>query len=166
MRTTLLQTLYQGNWWCTGMFVWMKINLNMHMESVLYHLKESTITFMPRWMSLTMLVFLVRNWKNTSTYFPLIAQKSQLTRSMQPDHATSETLKILNDISAWCDLCQWARNVPKCFCFLFRAKIVSINENILTHVTYINGSPVLHNVDNVTKFPAAKIQTGTTVKNI
>lgn len=64
--------------------------------------------------------------------------------------------KALQQISKLCDPCQRVKNAPIRFRISFGAEHVRFNERIMIGVMYINHSPILHIVDEGTRFYAAR----------
>ena len=84
----------------------------------------------------------------------------------RPEEATPETLSILEDLSKRCDPCQRIQNAPRRFRVSFGADHVRFNERILLDIMYINGSAILHIVDEGTHFSAARFLADVSTKTI
>lgn len=89
-------------------------------------------------------------------FHPSATKLFNLMKRARPEHATPETLEILKDISRRCDPCQRIKPAPTRFRVSFGSEHVRFNERILMDVMYLGNSPVLHIVDDGTKFSAAR----------
>ncbi len=78
-----------------------------------------------------------------------------LSRS-RPDEATPETLEILKDINKRCDPCQRITNAPRRFKVTLGSEHIKFNERIQMDLMYIDSKPILHIIDEGTKFSAAQ----------
>ena len=85
------------------------------------------------------------------------AQKlHNLLKRAHPEKATPETLRILQDLCRRCDPCQRIQNAPTSFKVSFGAEHVQFNERLLIDIMYLVGKPVIHIVDEGTRFSAAR----------
>ena len=73
---------------------------------------------------------------------------------------------MLQDISRRCDPCQGIHTAPTRFRVAFGVEHVRFNERILLDVMYVDGKPVLHILDEGTKFSAAKFLPDVSTKTI
>lgn len=90
-------------------------------------------------------------------FFHPSAQKLfNLMKRARPEEATPETLEVLKDLSRRCDPCQRIQNAPIRFRVTLGAEEVRFNERILIDIMVLEGDPVLHIVDDATKFSAAR----------
>ena len=78
-----------------------------------------------------------------------------LIQKARPDEVTPETMENLKEITQLCDPCQRIQRAPVRFRVSLGTEDVQFNERILLNIMYIDGDPVLHIVDNGTKFNAA-----------
>ena len=115
----------------------------------------------PDFFARSQLVKLHRNFFHPSaeTLFNLLGRA-------QPEEATAGTLQTLQDISRRCDPCQRIHTALTRFRVAFGAEHVRFNERIMLDVMYVDGKPVLHIVDEITKFRAAKFLPDVSTKNI
>ena len=89
-------------------------------------------------------------------FFHPSAQKLfNLLRRSRPDEATPETLRVLQDISSRCDPCQRIQHAPTRFRVSLGAEGLRFNERVMMDIMVIDGNPVLHIVDEATRFSAA-----------
>ncbi len=72
---------------------------------------------------------------------------------------TPETLERLKEIVAKCEPCQRIRNAPLRFRVSIGHENVRFNARAYIDVMYLDGKPVLHIVDEATRFSAAKFLT-------
>lgn len=103
-------------------------------------------------------------------FHPSTDKLFNLITKARPEHATPETRKALEDITARCDPCQKIQTAPLRFRVSFGAANMRFNERIIVDVMYIDGDPVLHIIDEGTRFSAARfvpnLQAGTLWKTI
>ena len=99
-------------------------------------------------------------------FHPSAEKLFKLLHRARPDEATPEALKILKDIGKRCDPCQRIQNAPKRFRVSFGAENVRFNERILLDIMYLEGKPVLHIVDEATRFSAARFLSDVSTKTI
>ena len=76
-----------------------------------------------------------------------------LNRSGHGDELDKQALEYL---TKFCDQCQKNGKSPGRFKFVLKDDTIDFNHTILIDVMYIDGSPVLHIVDNATRFQAAR----------
>ena len=79
-----------------------------------------------------------------------------LLKRARPDEVTAETLRTLEDLSQRCGPCQRIKPAPTRFRVSFGAEEVRFNERVLMDIMYIGSRPVLHVVDEATRFSAAR----------
>ena len=80
----------------------------------------------------------------------------RLTRILErAGHDDPKHYALLRKITRFCTLCQKHGQAPKRFKFTLRDDII-FNHTIYVDVMYINSSPVLHAVDEATKYQAAR----------
>lgn len=89
-------------------------------------------------------------------YHPSAQKLFNLLKKARPQEASPETLRILKEISKNCDPCQRISTAPKRFRVTLGSEHVQFNERILIDLMYIEGKPILHIVDEGTKFNAAQ----------
>lgn len=89
-----------------------------------------------------------------------------LIRRARPEHATTDTINILKDISARCYPCQRIRPGPVRFRVSFGAEHVRFNKRIIMDIIYIDSWPVLHIVDDGTRFYAAQFLRDISIEEI
>ena len=80
-----------------------------------------------------------------------------LLRRARPEDATPETLKLLKNISRRCAPCQRIQPAPVRFRVSFGTDNACFNERIMMDIMYINSLPVLHIVEESTRFSAAHL---------
>eukprot|EP00171_Calliarthron_tuberculosum_P005792 IDg5792t1 len=89
-------------------------------------------------------------------FHPSAGKLFNLLKRARSEHATPETLAILQDISNRCDPCQRIRPAPVRFRVSFGTENAKFNERIILDIMYIDSHPVLHIVDEGTRFSAAR----------
>ena len=89
-------------------------------------------------------------------FHPAADKLFNLLRKSKPEEATPETLDALKDITKRCYPCQRVHNAPPRFRVSFGAENVRFNERILIDIMYIGAKPVMHIVDEGTRFSAAR----------
>lgn len=89
-------------------------------------------------------------------FHPSTDKLFNLIQKARPEHATKETRKSLEDITARCDPCQRIQSAPLRFRVSFGAENVRFNERIIVDIMYIDGDPILHIIDEGTHFNAAR----------
>lgn len=99
-------------------------------------------------------------------FLPSADKLISLIRRAKPDEATPGTLRILKDISSRCDPCQRIQEEPRRFRVSFGAERTIFNGRILLDVMYIENLPVLHIIDELTRFSAARFLPGISTKQI
>ena len=70
---------------------------------------------------------------------------------------TQQTLELLKEIVSYCESCQRIRNAPLRFRVPLGYENVRFNARAYIDVTYLDGKPVLHIVDEATRFSAARL---------
>lgn len=136
----------QGKETTYGLYDW---HFQMHrLNSHLYVKMEKPFTVN---VSRPQLQKLHRNFFHPSTekLFNLIG------RAM-PDEATTDTLHILENISALCDPFQRINTSTNRFRVSFGPEEIVFNERWFMYFIYINNSPILHVFDGSTHFSAAR----------
>lgn len=88
-----------------------------------------------------------------------------LLKRSKTEDATPETFMILQDISGRCDPCQLSQHALIRFKVALEAEHVQFNERILLDITFLHGDPVLHSVEDGTKFSAAHFLPESSTKN-
>ena len=88
-------------------------------------------------------------------HHPTAKKLFNLLLKSRPEEATPDTLKVLQDISKRCDPCQRIATAPVRFRVSFGAENIRFNERILLDIMYLSGDPVIHIVDDGTRFNAA-----------
>ena len=71
-------------------------------------------------------------------------------------HNDPEHEQLLRKITDYCSLCQKYSQAPRRFKFTLRDDDIEFNHTIYVDVMYINGSPILHTVNEATMFQAAR----------
>jgi hypothetical protein len=71
-------------------------------------------------------------------------------------HSDPQHRRILEHITKYCARCQKHAGVPMRFKFTLRDEDIDFNHSIYVDVMYINASPILHVVDEATRFQAAR----------
>ena len=99
-------------------------------------------------------------------FHPSAMKLFNLLRKARPEEATTETLQILEDICKSCDPCQRIKNAPSRFKVSFGAEHVSFNERIILDIMYMRDKPVLHIVDEGTRFTAARFLSSVSTKAV
>ena len=103
-------------------------------------------------------------------FHPSPTKLYNLLKRVRPEDVNADTLEALNEITEHCDPCQRIKRAPLRFRVSFGAEHVRFNERILVDMMFIDGAPVLHIIDEGTKFSAARFlpnqQTGTIWKTI
>ena len=89
-------------------------------------------------------------------YHPTAEKLFNLLMKAKPEEGTTETRRILDELTSRCDPCQGIRTAPNRFRVSFGAEHVQFNERVLMDIMYINGDPILHIVDDRTHFSAAQ----------
>ena len=79
-----------------------------------------------------------------------------LIKKARPEEVTPQTLGILEDISKRCNPFQRITNAPNRFRVTIGAEHVKFNDRIQLDVMFLDGKPLLHIVDEGTKFSAAR----------
>lgn len=88
-------------------------------------------------------------------YHPSAGKLFALLNRADPSKANAETLRILHDIGSRCDPCQRVCNAPLRFRVSFGSDSARFNERIFMDIVYINNYPILHIVDEGTRYSAA-----------
>ena len=96
------------------------------------------------------------NYLHKQFFHPSATKLYNLLKKARPEEVTPETLSILEDISKRCDPCQRITNAPNRFRVTLGAENVKLNERLQLDVMFLDGKPVLHIVDEGTKFSAAR----------
>ena len=117
----------------------------------------STRTFFTR----PELVKLHRQFAHPSTH-----KLYNLLKRARPEEATPETFRILEDLAKRCDPCQRIQNAPTRFRVSFGAENVRFNERLLIDIMYLDGKPLLHIVDEGTRFSAARFLSNVSTMNV
>jgi len=82
---------------------------------------------------------------------------SRLLRILErADHYDPDHRQMLERISRFCTRCQKFGDAPSRFKFTLRDNDADFNHSIFTDIMYIDGSPILHIVDEATRFQAAR----------
>ena len=63
---------------------------------------------------------------------------------------------LLQKITDYCTFCQKHGQAPRRFKFTLRSENIAFNHTVYADVMYINNSPILHVVDEATRFQAAR----------
>ena len=71
-------------------------------------------------------------------------------------HSDPKHRDLLQQITDYCTLCQKHGQPPRCFKFTLQSDNIAFNHTIYTDVMYIANSPILHVVDEATRFQAAR----------
>jgi Reverse transcriptase (RNA-dependent DNA polymerase) len=71
-------------------------------------------------------------------------------------HSDPKHQELLRKITQFCTLCQRHGQSPRRFKFTLRSDNVEFNHTIYVDVMYINNSPILHVVDEATRFQATR----------
>ena len=88
-------------------------------------------------------------------FHPSATKLFNLLKRSRPGDTTPETLKTLKELSQRCDPCQRIQHAPTRFRVSLGSEEATFNERILLEIMYLDGKPVLHIVDDGTKFGAA-----------
>ena len=99
-------------------------------------------------------------------FHPSAIRLFNLLKRARPEHATPETREILEEISRRCDPCQRIKPGPTRFRVSFGTEDGRFNERIMMDIMILDGEPVLHIVDEATKFSAARFLPNTETKTI
>lgn len=99
-------------------------------------------------------------------FHPSATRLFNLLKRARPEDATPETLDILRDISKRCDPCQRIRPAPTRFRVSFGTENARFNERIMMDIMYIDSSPVLHIVDEGTRFAVARFLPDMSTKTV
>lgn len=103
---------------------------------------------------------------NSNFCHPSSQKLFNLLRRARPEEATPETLKVLEDLSKRCDPCQRIQNAPTRFRVSFGAQDSRFNERLFIDIMYIGNDPVLHVVNEGTRFGAARFLRDVSTKTI
>ena len=99
-------------------------------------------------------------------FHPSSEKLFNLLKRARPEETTPETLQTLQDLSKRCDPCQRMHTAPTRFRVSFGAENVRFNERILLDIVTIDSKPVLHIVDEGTRFSAAKFVPDVSTKTL
>ena len=99
-------------------------------------------------------------------FHPSATRLFNLLRKARPKDSTPETLLILRDISKRCDPCQRIKPVCTRFRDCFGTENSRFNERIMMDIMYIESMPILHIVDESTRFFAARFLPNVSTKAI
>ena len=99
-------------------------------------------------------------------FHPSPTKLFDLLKIARPEYATPETLQIFKEISSRCDPCQRIQPAPVRFRVSFGTENVRFNERIMMDIMYIDRKPVLHIVDEATKFSAARFLSTVSTESI
>jgi hypothetical protein len=96
-----------------------------------------------------------------AVYFPSAAKLYQLIRKAKPDVTDKNTFEFLEDITRYCDACKKISRKPVLFSVGgTEDDDILFNRVILLDIMYLSTAlgtkPVLHVMDRVTKFHAAR----------
>lgn len=89
-------------------------------------------------------------------FHPSAQKLFNLLKRSRPEEATAETMEVLKDLPRRCDPCQRIQHAPVRFRVTIGAEDVRFNERIFFDIMVLDGDPVLHIVDDGTKFSAAR----------
>ena len=89
-------------------------------------------------------------------FHPSVEMLLNMLKKARPEETTSKTLSVLQDLKKRCDRFQRIQNAPTRFRVSFGAENVRFNEIIMLDIFIIDGRPVLHIVDEGTRFSAAR----------
>ena len=89
-------------------------------------------------------------------FHPFAEKLFNLLKKARPEETTAGTVSILQDLSKRRDPCQRIHTAPTRFRVSFGAENARFNERVLLDIVTIDGKPVLHNVDEGTRFSAAR----------
>ena len=90
----------------------------------------------------------------------------QLIKKARPEYATAETMNTLKELTKRCVPCQRVHNAPMRFRVTMGAENVKFNERLMMDIMYLDGQPVLHIVDEGTRFSAAKFLEDLSAKSV
>lgn len=99
-------------------------------------------------------------------FHPSASKLYNLLKKARPDEVDLETLETLQDISKRCDPCQRIKPAATRFRVSFGAEDVRFNERLLIDLMFIGTKPILHIVDEATRFSAARFMKSTQVEDI
>lgn len=88
-------------------------------------------------------------------FYPSADKLYKLLQKARHEDTTPETKKILEDLTNRCDPCQKIRGGTTRFRVSFGAEDTKFSERILIDIMYLGNDPVLHIVDEGTRFSAA-----------
>ena len=97
---------------------------------------------------------------------PSAEKHYKMLKRARPEETAPETMRQLEELSKRCDPCQRIQNAPTIFRVSFGADNVRFNERLLMDIMYLYGKPVLHMVDEGTRFSAAKFVPDVSTKTI
>lgn len=80
---------------------------------------------------------------------------NRLFKLLDRSHHEIERSQVEN-LTKFCKTCQKHGNTPKRFKFTLRDDSIDFNHSISVDIMYINGNPVLHVIDEATRFQAAR----------
>lgn len=89
-------------------------------------------------------------------FHPSSSKLFNLIKRVSPNDATPETRAILEDLTKRRDPCQRIQHAPHRFRVTIGAENVRFNERIMMDIMYIGNAPILHIVDEATRFSAAR----------
>ena len=89
-------------------------------------------------------------------FHPSAEKLFNLLKKARLEETTAEALRILQDLSKRCDPCKRIHTAPTRFRVSFGAENGRFNERVLLDIVTIDGKPVLHIVDEGTRFSAAR----------
>ena len=89
-------------------------------------------------------------------FHPSAKKFFELIQKTRPEEITPETMENLKEIAQRCDPCQRMQGTPIRLRVSLATENMRFHERILIDIMYMDGDPVLHIVDDGTKFNAAK----------
>lgn len=90
-------------------------------------------------------------------FHPSSQKLFNLIKRARPEMATPEILQTIMELSRRCDPCQRIQLAPYRFRVSFGTENIRFNERVLMDVLFLNSKPVLHIVDEGTRFSAARL---------
>lgn len=98
-------------------------------------------------------------------FHPSTEKLFNLIRRAKPEHATTKTQKLLEQVSAECKTCQYHAPRPLRFAASIPGPIV-FNRLVILDLMWINRKPLLHVIDADTHYSSARFLPGESTKEI
>ncbi len=97
---------------------------------------------------------------------PTATRLYNILRRAPPEETSAENVGVLDDRTKLCDPCQRIQRGPNRFRVSFGAEDTRFNEIVVMDVMYLDWKPVLHIVDEGTRFSAARFVSDVSTKTI